>query len=241
VVAEQPARRQPLDVEVPGEQLLGGAAQCGPRRLVGRPRVHERHQPLGELAVGVEEGLLLAGEVVRERAPGHRRRVGDRLDRDVVDAVLDGQPQRGLVQRLPGGGLLALPKTNSFHPGPAYVAPITFPHGKPAQRAIIKREGLGPGVPTGMVGILLTIDRLTGRGECCHAKELARHSGLDQSTVTGRDVLTEASDWFDGVLARALREWRDDEIDALTASLGRFVADLDEALRTENAQMETAR
>jgi DNA-binding MarR family transcriptional regulator len=132
-----------------------------------------------------------------------------------------------------------------------------------------RRDGQRPGTPAGMVGILLTIDRLTGRDECCHAKELARVSGLDQSTVSravtalvshglvermpdpadkrasilavspaGRTALKEASDWFDRVLARALDQWRDDEIDVLTASLGRFVADLDAALHTE---LETAR
>ena len=133
-----------------------------------------------------------------------------------------------------------------------------------------QREGLRPGMPAGMVGLLMTIDQLTGRDECCHAKELARHSGLDQSTVSravaalaglglvervpdptdkrasilavtaaGRTVLAEANQWFDDVLARALEDWRSDEIDVLTASLGRFVADLDRALR--NNLMETAR
>ena len=126
------------------------------------------------------------------------------------------------------------------------------------------------GLPAGTVGLLLTIDQLTGRDESCHAKELARHSGLDQSTVSravaalaglglvervpdptdkrasilavtaaGRTVLTEAQDWFERVLAGALREWRADEIAVLTASLGRFVADLDRALR--NNLMETAK
>lgn len=134
-----------------------------------------------------------------------------------------------------------------------------------------QREGLRPGTPAGMIGILLTIDQLTGRDASCHAKELARHTGLDQSTVSravaalaglglvervpdptdkrasilavtaaGRTVLTEAQDWFEGVLARALTGWRSDEIDVLTASLGRFVADLDRALRNHR-NMETTR
>jgi DNA-binding MarR family transcriptional regulator len=48
---------------------------------------------------------------------------------------------------------------------------------KVVRRLKQQREGM----PT---GILLTIDQLTGRDECCHAKELASHSGLDQSTVS---------------------------------------------------------
>ncbi|GAA1040222.1 hypothetical protein GCM10009557_60900 [Virgisporangium ochraceum] len=136
----------------------------------------------------------------------------------------------------------------------------------------LKQQRDGLSTPTGMVGILMTIDQLTGRDETCHAKELAHVAGLDQSTVSravtalvtlglverlpdptdrrasilavtpaGRDALREASDRFDRVLARALRAWRDDEIDVLTASLGRFVADLDGAVRTDRQNLETTR
>jgi len=136
-----------------------------------------------------------------------------------------------------------------------------------------QREGLRPGMPAGMVGILMIIDQLGGSADdgChgCHAKELAHRAGLDQSTVSrsvaalvshglvdrvpdpadkrasilavtpaGRQALAEARDWFEGVLARALKEWRDDEIDVLTASLGRFVTDLDSALRTDRLTPE---
>jgi len=125
-----------------------------------------------------------------------------------------------------------------------------------------QREGLRPGMPAGMVGILMSIDQLNGRDDVCHAKELAHLAGLDQSTVSravgalvshglvervpdpadrrasilavtgaGREALQQAREWFEGVLIRALEQWGDDEIDALTASLGRFVADLDGALR----------
>jgi DNA-binding MarR family transcriptional regulator len=131
-----------------------------------------------------------------------------------------------------------------------------------------QREGVGPGMPTGMVGILMIIEQLGGSDEngCqgCHAKELAHRAGLDQSTVSrwvaalvnqglvdrlpdpadkrasilavtpaGRQVLAEAQDWFEGVLTRALGQWRKDEIDVLTASLGRFVTDLDGELRND--------
>jgi DNA-binding MarR family transcriptional regulator len=102
----------------------------------------------------------------------------------------------------------------------------------------LKQQRDGLSTPTGMVGILMTIDQLTGRDETCHAKELAHVAGLDQSTVSravtalvtlglverlpdptdrrasilavtpaGRQALREASDWFDAVLARALRAW----------------------------------
>jgi DNA-binding MarR family transcriptional regulator len=37
-----------------------------------------------------------------------------------------------------------------------------------------------PGVPPGLLGTLLSIDGVPG----CHAKELAAHAGLDQSTVS---------------------------------------------------------
>lgn len=136
---------------------------------------------------------------------------------------------------------------------------------------LLKQQREGLSTPAGMVGILMTIDQLTGREETCHAKELAHVAGLDQSTVSravaalvshglvdrlpdpadkrasilaispaGREALKEASDWFDGVLARALKEWREDEIDVLTTSLGRFVTDLDGALRNDT-MMENAR
>lgn len=142
-----------------------------------------------------------------------------------------------------------------------------------------QREGLRPGMPTGMVGILMIIDQLSGRTDgssvagavegCqgCHAKELAHRAGLDQSTVSrsvaalvnnglvdrvpdpldrrasilaitpaGQQVLAEAHHWFESVLTRALKEWRTDEIGVLSASLGRFVADLDGALRADKLQ-----
>jgi DNA-binding MarR family transcriptional regulator len=163
-----------------------------------------------------------------------------------------------------------------------------------------QRESLRPGMPTGMVGILMIIDQLSGGNEggpteagqnrvgqnragqkeagtdggChgCHAKELARRAGLDQSTVSrsvaalvnhglvdrvpdpadkrasilavtpvGRQALAEARDWFEGVLTRALEEWREEEIDVLSASLGRFVTDLDGALRTEKSGTDKLR
>lgn len=145
-----------------------------------------------------------------------------------------------------------------------------------------QREGLRPGMPAGMVGILMTIEQLTGsaensgaetgRTETCHAKDLAHRAGLDQSTVSravaalvghglverapdpadrrasilvvtpaGHDALAEAGRWFDAVLARALDAWQEDEIDVLTASLGRFIADLDGALRNDKNLMETVR
>lgn len=135
-----------------------------------------------------------------------------------------------------------------------------------------QREGLRPGMPTGMVGILFTIDQLASRDDHrCHAKELAHVAGLDQSTVSravaalvgnglvervpdptdrrasilavtpaGQESLRHSREWIDGVLTRALEQWGEDDIDVLTASLGRFVADLDAALGNEKI-METAR
>jgi hypothetical protein len=62
--------------------------------------------------VAVEQRFFLVGEVVRERAPGDSGLVGDGLHRDLVGAVREREAHGGLVQCLPGRGLLALPETH---------------------------------------------------------------------------------------------------------------------------------
>jgi hypothetical protein len=110
----------PLDHLLAQERLLPALGQSedhGPqhladglqRRLAGRP-LH--HQPVdgGRVLGGVaEQGLLLGGEVVEERAGGHVGRLTDVLHRHLVEAPFGDQPQCRILQRLAGGELLALP------------------------------------------------------------------------------------------------------------------------------------
>ena len=128
------------------------------------------------------------------------------------------------------------------------------------------RSDQRPGVPTGLLGTLMHIE--SGSPGChakelaagsgldqstvsravaalvAHGLVERRTDPTDKRasilavTPAGRQALAEARDWFEGVLARALKEWRDDEIDVLTASLGRFVTDLDSALRTDRLTPE---
>jgi hypothetical protein len=98
-------------------EVVEGVAERRPRGLLGRPdpyQLEQRPQPLLE---AVEHGVFLAGEVVGEGAAGEVDGVGDRLDGDVVQATLHRQPQGGLVQGPPRGGLLALAQTWAVHHG----------------------------------------------------------------------------------------------------------------------------
>jgi hypothetical protein len=78
------------------------------RRLADRPLHHQPvdggHVP-GRVA---EQGLLLGGEVVEERAGGHVGGVADVLHRHLVEAPFGDQPQGRVLQRLAGRLLLAL-------------------------------------------------------------------------------------------------------------------------------------
>ena len=49
-------------------------------------------------------------------------------------------------------------------------------------------------------------------------------------TPAGRAALDESRNWYEDVLRNALAGWREGDVDALTALLGRFVADLSDAL-----------
>ena len=84
-------------------------------RQVGQQRRQDRAY-LGVVGqVGVGDRLVLAGEVVEEGARGDVGRLADLLDRDLVEATLVDQAQRGIGQR--GAGLLLLPvtPTDEFH------------------------------------------------------------------------------------------------------------------------------
>jgi hypothetical protein len=89
------------------EDVHGGTQRL-PGGQLGRLVAYAPHERAEALLVAVEEGVLLAGEVVAERAARDVGRVGDGLDGDVVEAVFEGEPERCLVNRLAGLGLLAL-------------------------------------------------------------------------------------------------------------------------------------
>ncbi|MEU3453427.1 MarR family transcriptional regulator [Micromonospora sp. NPDC006766] len=121
-----------------------------------------------------------------------------------------------------------------------------------------RREDERPAVPSGLVGLLMLLDRRAGG---CHARELAEWGRLDPSTVSravaalvahglvqrrtdptdrrasqltitpaGRDALTETDDWYEQVFTRALAGWTPGEVAALSTALDRFTRDLEVAL-----------
>ncbi|MFF4890918.1 MarR family winged helix-turn-helix transcriptional regulator [Micromonospora chersina] len=59
-------------------------------------------------------------------------------------------------------------------------------------------------------------------------------------TPAGRAALTEAYDWYGGVLARALADWTPGEVAALSTALARLTRDLEVAL-TRHDNLEDAR
>ncbi len=88
-------------------------AQRRPGALLGGPLAHRPYQLPDLLLLAVQQSVLLAREVVGERSAGDPGRVGHRLHRQLVEAVLDGQPQGRFVHGLPGGFLLAFPQSHS--------------------------------------------------------------------------------------------------------------------------------
>ncbi|SCG72993.1 MarR family winged helix-turn-helix transcriptional regulator [Micromonospora inositola] len=131
-----------------------------------------------------------------------------------------------------------------------------------------RRADERPTVPSGLVGILMEIDRLsTG----CHARELAARTRLDPSTVSravaalvahklverrpdptdrrasllavtpaGRAALADTNDWYGEVLDRTFADWTPGDVTALSAALGRFTRDLEVAL-AHHDNLEAAR
>jgi hypothetical protein len=108
VPAQHPQLGHPLQVgHRPGLVQLGrGRAQGRPRFLARGPCRDQLDQRPGPCALGLEDRVLLAGEVVREGAAGHPRLVRDVLDRHPVQAAFHRQPQRRRGQRPPGHRLL---------------------------------------------------------------------------------------------------------------------------------------
>jgi len=108
-----------------------------------------------------------------------------------------------------------------------------------------------PPVPTGLVGTLTLIDRARG----CHAKELARRTGLDPSTVSravaalvAHGLVERRADPADGrasVLAvteaghAALAEARDWYDDLMTRVLANWAPDEIEALTSALGRLTT--
>ena len=120
------------------------------------------------------------------------------------------------------------------------------------------RSGDRPGVPAGLVSMLMHIEELSSS---CHGRELAARTGLDPSTVSravaslvvhglverhadpddgrvsvlavtaaGRAALSGALDWYGAVLDRVLAGWTPAEITALSTALGRFTHEIDRTL-----------
>jgi DNA-binding MarR family transcriptional regulator len=121
-----------------------------------------------------------------------------------------------------------------------------------------RRAGEGIAVPTGLLGVLVHIDR---QAAGCHARELADSAALDPSTVSravtalvahglvareadphdgratvlavtpaGRAALDEALNWYDALIAEALADWSPDEIATFNSSLDRFTGALEDVL-----------
>jgi hypothetical protein len=78
------------------------------RRLVRRPGGELLGQVLRRGGVQSDDGVVLRGEVVEERPRRDVGAGGDVVDRHSVQPALRDQSQGGLVQREPGGELLAL-------------------------------------------------------------------------------------------------------------------------------------
>lgn len=121
-----------------------------------------------------------------------------------------------------------------------------------------RRADARPLVPLGLVGMLMQIDQLppgcharelaarTGLDPSTVSRAVGTLVGLGlvergtdptdmrarvlALTPDGRTALSEAFDWYGGVLDRALADWTPDEIAALSGALGRFTRDIETAL-----------
>jgi hypothetical protein len=73
---------------------------------------HQRpqRQLTGQQRAVTKQRLLLAGEVVEERACRHADGVADFLDRQVLQPSVESQPERRIAQRPSGGALFSLAK-----------------------------------------------------------------------------------------------------------------------------------
>ncbi|WP_262286050.1 MarR family winged helix-turn-helix transcriptional regulator [Micromonospora sp. MA102] len=126
-----------------------------------------------------------------------------------------------------------------------------------------------PAVPPGLVGLLRHIDRdgatgchardLAERGRLDpstvsravaalvadglvdrRADPQDRRASHLTITPAGRAAMTEAYDWYGGVISRALADWTPDEVAALSTALARLTRDLEVAL-TRHDNLEDAR
>ena len=97
-------------VEVFLQCLHHGFGDRRPQRLVGRTLPQRGDAAPHALGLAIRERLVLAREVIAERAQRNARQAGDRLTGDVVDAALEHQLQCGVAERPAGVELLALAK-----------------------------------------------------------------------------------------------------------------------------------
>jgi hypothetical protein len=90
-------------------------AQRLQHRLARRAGPELRHEGLGPGGRRRDDRLLLAREVVEEGAQGDVGLGRDLLDREALDPVPDGEPQRRVAHGGAGGLLLALPASDLVH------------------------------------------------------------------------------------------------------------------------------
>ncbi|WP_433287919.1 MarR family winged helix-turn-helix transcriptional regulator [Micromonospora sp. CA-244673] len=102
-------------------------------------------------------------------------------------------------------------------------------------RDLAERSRLDPSTVSRAVAALVAdglVDRRTDPQD-----RRASHLTL---TPAGRAAMTEAYDWYGGVLSRALADWTPGDVAALSAALGRLTRDLEVAL-TRHDNLEDAR
>ena len=90
----------------PRDDVVEDVPEGLPDRLVERPLDHRLREPVGPLLVPAEDEVVLGREVPEEAAPGHADRVGDVVDRRLLEAVRDEEVLRRVdeldLHRAPG-------------------------------------------------------------------------------------------------------------------------------------------
>ncbi|KAB1907201.1 MarR family winged helix-turn-helix transcriptional regulator [Micromonospora sp. AMSO31t] len=102
-------------------------------------------------------------------------------------------------------------------------------------RDLAERSRLDPSTVSRAVAALVA-DGLVDR----RADPQDRRASHLTITPAGRAAMTEAYDWYGGVLSRALADWTPGEVAALSAALARLTRDLEVAL-TRHDNLEDAR
>lgn len=105
-------------------------------------------------------------------------------------------------------------------------------------KELVDRTGLDPSTISRAVGVLAD----TGLVER-HPDPRDRRASLLAVTAAGREVLSDAERWYDGVLQHGLADWRPEEISAFARQVDRLTAGLGDAFdtRTTIRDLEAAR